>query len=155
MTFTVRKAEEADVAALVPLFAAYLSFYERPAPLKDIRAFLAERLQHREAVILLLEQQGKMLGFALLYPFFASLQLRPAWLLHDMYVDSSVRRQGVGKTLLQAVRKQAEASGACGVQLETAHSNIAAQGLYEQLGFVRDEEFFTYWLALPPAMAEE
>ncbi|MCJ8170353.1 GNAT family N-acetyltransferase [Atopomonas sediminilitoris] len=151
----VRKAEEADVAALVPLFAAYLSFYERPAPLKDIRAFLAERLQHREAMVLLAYEGEALLGFALLYPFFASLHLRPAWLLHDMYVANQVRRQGVGKCLLQAVSEQAVAAGVCGVQLETANSNVAAQNLYEQLGYVRDQEFRTYWLALAPATVEE
>ncbi len=33
--------------------------------------------------------------------------------------------------------------------LETARDNyFAAQALYEKLGYVRDEVFYTYWLAL-------
>ena len=49
---------------------------------------------------------------------------------------------------MKAARAHAEASGACGLQLETANTNLAAQRLYERLGYVRDEQFFTYWLSL-------
>ena len=74
--------------------------------------------------------------------------LEPAWLLSDLYVDESARRCGVGEVLMKAARAHAEASGACGLQLETANTNLAAQRLYERLGYVRDEQFFTYWLSL-------
>jgi len=44
----------------------------------------------------------------------------------------------------------AEAGGACGLQLETAKDNVTGQALYEKLGYVRDEVFYTYWLGLRP-----
>lgn len=49
---------------------------------------------------------------------------------------------------MKAARAHAEVSGACGLQLETAQTNLAARRLYERLGYVRDEQFFTYWLSL-------
>ncbi len=51
---------------------------------------------------------------------------------------------------LQASRRLgfAESMGACGLQLETAKTNHAGQSLYERLGYVRDEQFYTYWLQL-------
>jgi ribosomal protein S18 acetylase RimI-like enzyme len=50
---------------------------------------------------------------------------------------------------MNAARAHAEASGACGLQLETAKSNLPGQALYERLGYVRDKAFYTYWLSLP------
>jgi len=41
----VHAASLADLADLVPLFSAYLDFYEVPAPEEQVRAFLAERLR--------------------------------------------------------------------------------------------------------------
>ena len=52
---------------------------------------------------------------------------------------------------MNAARAHAEASGACGLQLETAKDNRNAQGLYERLGYQRDERFYTYWLDLGQA----
>ncbi|MNT79768.1 hypothetical protein D3C72_2191450 [compost metagenome] len=49
---------------------------------------------------------------------------------------------------MNAARALAETTGACGIQLETAKTNLAGQALYERLGYVRDEVFFTYWLSL-------
>ncbi|MDF5809147.1 N-acetyltransferase [Pseudomonas aeruginosa] len=88
------------------------------------------------------------LGFVQLYPLFASLALRPSWLLSDLYVRPEVRRQGVGEALMNQARGFAESMGACGLQLETAKTNHAGQSLYERLGYVRDEQFYTYWLQL-------
>ncbi|PZQ34342.1 MAG: GNAT family N-acetyltransferase, partial [Ectopseudomonas oleovorans] len=93
-------------------------------------------------------EQGAAQGFVQLYPFHSSLALEPAWLLSDLYVDESARRSGVGEALMKAARAHAEVSGACGLQLETAQTNLAARRLYERLGYVRDEQFFTYWLSL-------
>ena len=49
---------------------------------------------------------------------------------------------------MNAARAHAEATGACGLQLETARDNLAGQALYERLGYVRDEVYYTYWLGL-------
>jgi ribosomal protein S18 acetylase RimI-like enzyme len=145
----VRTACAADVEALAALFADYLAFYETAKPLDEVRDFIAARLQRNDSRILLsADHDGRLLGFVQLYPFFASLALRPAWLLSDLYVSPAARRQGVGEALMGAAREQAQASGACGLQLETARSNLTAQALYERLGYVRDEVFYTYWLAL-------
>ena len=73
-----------------------------------------------------------------------------AFLLSDLYVSPTGRRQGLAEQLMNAARGHAEAGGACGLQLETAKDNVAGQALYEKLGYVRDEVFYTYWLGLRP-----
>mgnify|MGYP003402737643 FL=1 len=139
----------ADLDALVPLFAGYLQFYQVPRSASEIHAFLLERLQRGDAQLFIArDEQGMAQGFTQLYPLQSSLSLAPAWLLSDLFVLPSARRQGVGEALMNAARAYAEASGACGLQLETAKTNLAGQALYERLGYVRDELYLTYWLSL-------
>lgn len=147
----IHAAGPADLDDLTRLFAGYLQFYREEKPLAAIRAFLAQRLSSGDSMLFLArDPQGAALGFVQLYPFQASLALQPAWLLSDLYVLEAARRQGVGEALMNSARAHAESTGACGLQLQTAKSNLAGQALYERLGYVRDELFHTYWLALPP-----
>ena len=145
----IQVATDVDLDELTELFGAYLRFYEVAKPQAQVRDFLAARLRNSDSTILLArDRPGVAQGFVQLYAFFSSLALQPAWLLSDLYVSEQARRQGVGETLMNAARAHAEAAGACGLQLETAKSNLPGQTLYERLGYVRDEVFFTYWLAL-------
>ena len=147
----IHPASSADLDDLTRLFAGYLLFYQEDKPSAAIRVFLAQRLSRGDSLLLLArDSQGMALGFVQLYPLQASLALQPAWLLSDLYVDEGVRRRGVGEALMNAARAHAETTGACGLQLQTAKSNLAGQALYERLGYVRDELFHTYWLTLPP-----
>lgn len=146
---TVSAASAADLVDLIRLFAGYLRFYQVPRADADIAAFLGSRLERGDSRLFIARDgQGAAQGFVQLYPFVSSLALEPAWLLSDLYVDESARRCGVGEALMNAARAHAEATGACGLQLETAKTNLAGQRLYERLGYVRDEQFFTYWLSL-------
>lgn len=144
-----RPATRSDLDDLASLFAGYLDFYGVPRPLSEILAFLEERMQRGDSTLLIARDgAGSALGFVQLYPFHSSLAMAPAWLLSDLYVVPAARRQGVGEDLMNAARAHAENTGACGIQLETAKTNLAGQALYERLGYVRDEVFFTYWLSL-------
>jgi ribosomal protein S18 acetylase RimI-like enzyme len=138
-----------DLDDLVPLFAGYLEFYQVPKPAAQIRDFLQARLAKGDAQLFIArDQHGVAHGFVQLYPLYASLALSRSWLLSDLFVLPTARRQGVGELLMNAARKHAEVSGACGLQLETAKTNLAGQALYERLGYVRDDIYYTYWLAL-------
>lgn len=146
----IQAATVADLDELAALFAGYLTFYQVARPLTAVREFLAARLRRGDSTLLLArDDRGVACGFVQLYPFYSSLALEPAWLLSDLYVSETARRQGIGEALMNAARAHAEASGACGLQLETAKSNLPGQALYERLGYVRDEAFYTYWLGLP------
>lgn len=145
----IHAATAADLDELSEMFGAYLGFYSVDKPAAQVRDFIAARLDNADSTILLArDEQGGALGFVQLYAFFASLALQPAWLLSDLYVCEPARRQGVGEALMNAARAHAEATCACGLQLETAKSNLPGQALYERLGYVCDEAFYTYWLGL-------
>lgn len=142
----IDRATSADLDALVPLFAGYLRFYERPADEARIAAFLGERLGRGESVVFLARHGGRPVGFVQLYPAFASLSLARSWILNDLYVLPEARGHGAGRGLMQAARDLARETGAAELFLQTARGNTAAQRLYETLGWVRDDEFLVYTL---------
>ncbi|MBI3662810.1 MAG: GNAT family N-acetyltransferase [Acidobacteria bacterium] len=89
---------------------------------------------------------GRGLGFTLLYPAWSSLSMRPWWILNDLYVAPEARKRGVAKALMECAQRLAEETSASGLGLETAKDNFAAQKLYEQLGWKREEQFYRYEL---------
>jgi GNAT superfamily N-acetyltransferase len=148
---TLRQAGATDVEAVAPLFDAYRQFYDQPADLPLARAFIAERLERGESVIFLAERDGRPVGFVQLYPLFSSTARRPGrlWLLNDLYVAPEARQGGVGRALMARARRLAEDTGACGLELATARTNVIGQRLYESEGYRRDEAFLRYELGIP------
>jgi GNAT superfamily N-acetyltransferase len=150
--FRVITAGAAHVDLVVPLFAAYRQFYRLPPEEDGARAFLSQRVEKGEAVIFLALAENSpsatALGFTLLYPTFSSLSLKRLWILNDLYVVPEARKQGVAKALMEAARRLAVETGADSIALETAMDNHSARRLYEQLGYVRDVEFYRYALRI-------
>ena len=150
MADLVRQAGPADVDLVAPLFDAYRQFYQRPSDLALARAFLAERLDREESVIFVAERDGRAVGFVQLYPLFSSTAARPSrlWLLNDLFVAPAARGGGVGHALMEQARRLAEETGAVGLELATARTNVGAQRLYESLGYQLDDQFLRYELGL-------
>ncbi|TJZ72052.1 GNAT family N-acetyltransferase [Chitiniphilus eburneus] len=148
MSATVRYASLYDLDALVPLFDSYRVFYGEFTDPGAARTFLAERLAHRESVILLAEIDGLPVGLLQLYPLFCSLQMSRIWLLNDLFVAEAHRGQGVAHLLMDKAREHARHTGASRLELSTAHTNSKAQALYESLGYRLDEVFRYYALGL-------
>jgi ribosomal protein S18 acetylase RimI-like enzyme len=145
----IRRATPTDLALVAPLFDAYRQFYDKPADPGLARDFVAARLTREESTILLaVDDDGRALGFTQLYPLFSSLSARPMLILSDLYVAPGARRRGVARALLLAARRYGESTGAERMELQTAHTNTAAQALYESLGWIHDREFRTYALPL-------
>ena len=143
----ISQAALAQLDAVVPLFDAYRQFYKQPSDLAGAWQFLRERIEHAESVIFLASQNGRALGFTQLYPSFSSLSMKPLWVLNDLYVVPDARKQGVGAALLRRAQQFAIARQARGLSLATAVDN-PAQRLYEQMGWVRDTQFYHYlWIA--------
>jgi len=144
----VRRADSADSRQIAPLFDAYRRFYGRPSDPELATGFISERLEHGESVIFLAEMAGEAVGFVQLYPSFDSVEARPVWILHDLFVSPEARGSGVGRALMNAATGLASETRACGLSLSTAADNTVAQALYESLGYVRDRRFFHYFLRL-------
>ena len=132
---------------IAPLFNAYRVFYDQASDLEAATAFLRERFLLRESVIYMVLEGETAFGFTQLYPSFSSVNLRRLWILNDLFVIPEARGQRVGEALIGAAVELAQTSGAIGVQLETAHTNLSGQMLYERLGFQREDlAYRTYFL---------
>lgn len=134
-----------DVA---PLFDAYRCWYGQTSDPDGAFSFIRERLRAGESEIFFARQDGRSVAFTQLYPVFSSVSMGRVWILNDLYVDSSARRQGLGTILLETAAEFAKALGAVRLQLETKHDNTAAQAAYEALGWEQNTEFLHYSLSV-------
>jgi ribosomal protein S18 acetylase RimI-like enzyme len=140
-----------DIEIILPLFLQYRDFYQLPSCIEESREFLSQRLMNHQSVILLSKNDDELLpcGFAQLYPSYNSLSLKPMYILHDLFVRPSSRGCGHGARLLDMVKKFAFQQNVSEVILQTAKDNLNAQSLYESHGFVRDVNFYSYYLSEP------
>ena len=151
MGITVCTGELKHLPDLVPLFDAYRQFYKQASNLEGARAYLLDRLSHGEATVFMAYDGPRAVGFTLLYDTFTSVAMKPLCILNDLYTIPEARGKGAGTALIARAREHALAKGAFRLRLRTAHDNLTAQGVYEKLGFKRDEIYFTYDLNPEPA----
>ena len=144
----IKQAGTEDIATIIPLFAAYGRFYNLESDPIALPNNLNERLMNHQCVIFLAFSDNIAVGFTQLYPGFSSLSLRNSWVLNDLFVAPEARVLAVGLQLMARAKQLAEATGACEIMLQTAADNMTAQGLYEKLGYQRDNHFYVYTLAL-------
>jgi len=145
MSLKITAVTPHQLASCLPLFKAYLAFYHVEQSDADCLAFLEARLHAHQARLWLAEDAEVAIGFALMYPGFNSLTLKPNWLLHDLYVAPEYRGSGVSKQLLQTCQAYVLSLGGGDIMLQTAHDNTVAQRLYERNDFVLDTEFRVYY----------
>ncbi len=141
----IREATIQDLEPVAQLFDAYRQFYEQTPDIELAKAFIADRLNNQDSTILLaINSAQKIIGFCQLYPTFCSVIAAPLCVLYDLFVDSNVRKTGAGKSLMLAAHEYAAKNGFKRLDLTTAKTNTSAQALYESLGWVRDEVFYSY-----------
>lgn len=141
----LRITRQNELTPITSLFNAYRQFYGQPSNIHAAEEFLRQRLERDESVLfsakLSTANGTEFVGFTQLYPSFSSVSMRSVWILNDLYVHEDYRRAQVGQALVKHAIRFAKEDGAVRLSLATAITNIPAQSLYENLGFVRDETF--------------
>ena len=146
---TIRQAQLADANTVAPLFDAYRQFYGKPADPDTAARFVTERLAKGESTIFLAAgATGDAVGFVQLYPTFSSVSAARTYILNDLFVAPEARGNAVARQLIDAAAAFAREQGALRLTLSTAKTNEAAQALYESGGWIRDEQYYGYSLAL-------
>jgi GNAT superfamily N-acetyltransferase len=132
----VGPVREEEFETLLPLIAAYQSFYE----VDEIdngrnRVFFRRFLAPSEDGELLAarDESGSFLGYACLYWHFSSLAAVETVLMNDLFVAPEARGRGVGRALIEASRAVARARGAAWLEWATAPDNHTAQRLYDSM----------------------
>jgi ribosomal protein S18 acetylase RimI-like enzyme len=123
------------VARLVP----QLSPNRRPAGIVELVALVAT-----PGTSLIVAREGDaILGMLTLIVYRVPTGLR-AW-IHDVVVDEAARGRGVGEALTQEALHQAQDAGAISVELTTRQERVAANRLYQRLGFEQRETNVYVW----------
>jgi len=146
MQVTLASLEDLDEVSR--LFDQYRVFYNQSSDLDAATKFLQERFQNQDSTDLIARDCDRVVGFTQLYPSFSSVSMKRVWILNDLFVDALYRKQGIAKLLMNAAEQFARQSGAVRLVLATQISNVAAQALYESLGYIKDQDFNHFALRL-------
>jgi GNAT superfamily N-acetyltransferase len=144
MVCRIEAVSSADVKELVRLYIAYRVFYGEAPEEERAAAFIRDRVAQSSTRYFLAWIGNNAIGFMHLMPSTNTLAMRPIWLLEDLYVDASARGQGVATALLSHAEAFARGRGAERLTLATAYDNLAAQHIYQKLGYVREEHFLYF-----------
>ena len=143
-------ATEFNIDAIAALFDQYRQFYECKSDIELSKRFTAARLHNNESTIFIaIDNEGVIRGFVQLYPSFCSIDAGKILILHDLFVEESVRNQGVGKLLMDKATEYARKNDVVRIDLLTDKTNYPGQALYEKLGYEKtNEQYFAYSLKL-------
>lgn len=148
MSVKTKRATKSEIQPIARLFDLYRQFYQCESDMTLSSDFISERISNGESVIFVaVDDNEKVQGFVQLYPSFCSIDAGRILILHDLYVDESMRNQGVGKLLMDRATQYARDSGVVRLDLLTDKTNFPGQALYEKLGYEKTlEDFFAYSL---------
>jgi ribosomal protein S18 acetylase RimI-like enzyme len=135
----IRTGTLADLPQLSHLFNLYRIFYRKPPDMEGGRRFLQERIERRESVIYIAENEGQMVGFAQCYPLFSSTRMKRILLLNDLFVMEEYRGRGISRLLIGAAKELTKNTQSSCLLLETEKSNRIGNSLYPAEGFVLNE----------------
>lgn len=110
---------------------------------------LARIAGHQATTLFVAHIDGVIVGMLTLVIFPVPSGLRAR--IEDVVVDQDARGQGVGTALTMAAIDQAQAQGARSIDLTSRTSRVAANRLYQHLGFQpRDSTVYRYQPQPPP-----
>ena len=145
MDFKIIKAEEKHIEKIGILFDLYRQFYKYESNLVESTNYIKDRINNNESTIFIaISDADEAIGFVQLYETFGSLDLGKIIILYDLYVKEDHRKNNIGRKLMIKSHEYAKKINAKRIQLSTAIDNYIGQSLYESLGYVKDDDFYTY-----------
>ena len=144
-TLRVRPIRPADYSGWLPLWSGYNAFYGRLGATALPDAVTASTWQRffdpAEPVFGLVAEQGDRIVGLTHYLFHRSTtRIELTCYLQDLFTESGLRGQGIGRALIQAVCEQAKVENVVRVYWQTHESNAAGRRLYDKvakhLGFI-------------------
>jgi GNAT superfamily N-acetyltransferase len=135
LALTIRPIGVGDKAVWRPLWTAYLEFYESSVA-DEVYDTTFERLcdgGHPDQCGLLAFDGERAVGLVHYIYHPHNWRIEKTCYLQDLYADPSVRGQGVGRALIEAVYAAADAAGCPSVYWMTQEFNAEARQLYDRI----------------------
>jgi GNAT superfamily N-acetyltransferase len=131
----IRAAEAGDVERIVPLYEwLFAPPGHRPPTWDEARAAVALRgaIESHDAVVLLAEEGGELVGFCTGYQDMHSVRFGYRAWVEDLAVHPERRSHGIGKALLDAAKDWARERGATHLELDSSDARPDAHRFYER-----------------------
>lgn len=138
MAAEIRAAEVDEAEAIVPLYEwLFAPPGSKPEAWDEKRAVVALRqaIESHDAVVLVADDNGDLVGFCTAYHDFHSVRFGYRAWIEDLAVDPDRRSRGVGKAILDAAKAWARERGATHLELDSAEGRTDAHRFYEREGF--------------------
>ncbi len=148
MTIRIRDATVDDVPVIAELIRDLARFEKLEHEVLMTDELLAAGLfgERPYAEVLLAEDEGKALGFALFFHNFSTFLGRPGIYLEDLFVRPEYRGRGIGRLLLVHLAKLAVERGSGRLEWAVLDWNRDAIGFYERLGARPNSDWTVYRL---------
>jgi GNAT superfamily N-acetyltransferase len=136
MSLRVRPLEARDRAAWMRLFRGYIDFYQATVA-DDVIETTWERLTRGEpgfhVGLVAVDAADEPLGLA--HALFHRSTWSATWYcyLEDLFVDPQQRLKGIGRALIEAVYREADARGCTRTYWVTQEFNATARTLYDRV----------------------
>jgi GNAT superfamily N-acetyltransferase len=132
----LRRATRADVPEILRLIRALAEYEKLSGEVVASEAALAQTLfgDRPAAEVLLAEEGGRAVGFALFFQNYSTFLGKPGLYLEDLFVEPAFRGKGLGKQLLQAIARLAVERGCGRFEWAVLDWNEPAIGFYRSLG---------------------
>lgn len=131
----VRPAQPEDAKAVLALMQALAEFEGYSA---DFRVTLDELVQRcfvrHDFQVLVAECGGELLGMLVYYEQPFTYDLKPWFVVKELYVRDAFRGSGVGRMLMKSVARHCHLQGGSRVRWEVLTDNLPAQRFYGSLG---------------------
>lgn len=140
---SIRDLRTEDRPQWEKLWAGYLAFYQTALPSEVTDTTWARLLDPAEPMFCLVAEadDDALLGIVHCVLHRGAWAIGDFCYLEDLFVSSQARGKGVGRALIEAVYKRADALGCGRVYWLTHESNATARRLYDQLaehrGFIQ------------------
>ena len=140
MNIEIKALQVADRAAWEPLARGYKLFYDTATSEAEYAAAWRRLLHDPRFLGLAAWRGGTMVGIVHAL-FHASTWADEVCYLQDLFVAEGARKLGLGRALIEAVYREAQAAGASRVYWNTHETNATARALYDTLadrpGFIQ------------------
>ena len=148
MAIGFRFAEEADIAALLPLMEDFYAFERLQYDADRLGQLLLQLVGSQDlGRLILFEESGKLIGYMVLgFGFSLEFHGRDCF-IDEFYVVQLYRSQGIGQAAVAFALGVCRSAGIKAVHLEADHTNVRGYEFYKRLGFKsHPRHLMTLWL---------
>jgi len=148
VTIQLRSAEKGDVRVIAELIRGLARYEKLEDQVEMTEELLATALfgERPYAEVVLAEDGGRPVGFALFFHNFSTFLGRPGIYLEDLFVLPEHRGSGIGRMLLAHLARLAVERGCGRLEWAVLDWNRDAIGFYERLGARPNSEWTVYRL---------